>query len=145
IRDLFAFGDPAGSADIGLQYVDRPLGEERAKTPTGELRLAPGDRNTKRGLHLFVALQVLGRHGLLEPGNTELLDLPAEADCAGRVIGVIGVDHDCDLIPNGAPYLSAKSDVVVDAEAELELDRRKAFIRALSRLVAQIRHRVAAA
>src|SRR5215472_13351422 len=54
---FFAFGDPAGSADIGLQYVDRPLGEERAKTPAGELRLAPGDRDAKRGLHLLVALQ----------------------------------------------------------------------------------------
>src|SRR5262249_14780332 len=136
VRYLLALGDPAGGARIGLQDIDRPLGQDPAKPPAGELGLASGDRDAKRRLDLPVALHVFGRDGLLKPGDVEFLDLPSEADRGGCVIGVIGVDHDRHRVANGPAYLAAQTDVVVDAKAELELDRTESRIGALPRLVA---------
>jgi hypothetical protein len=49
----------------------------------------------------------------------------------GRVASVIGIDHDYHGFANSLPDRPAKPKVLVEAEAELELDRLKARTRPL--------------
>jgi hypothetical protein len=51
---------------------------------------------------------------------------------------VIGIDHDCHRLADGSADRLAKPDVLTDAKAELEFDRRKACIGTLLRLVPMI-------
>ena len=65
---------------------------------------------------------------------------------AGRVVGVVGVDHDARCrSPIARRTVSHSRDIVVEAKAELQFDAGEALGDALARLLDQIGERVAAA
>ncbi len=145
VGDLLGLGDAAGGAGIGLHDVDRAALDQPAKAEPGELGLAAGDRHGENPLDLAIAGKVFRRHRLLEPGDVEILDPPAEPDRRGGVVGVIGIDHDADAVADRAAHRPAQRHVLLDAEAQLQLDRPEPLGDALVRLVDEIGQRIAVA
>jgi phage terminase large subunit-like protein len=45
-------------------------------------------------------VEILGRHGFLEPADIERLDTAPETDRLDGVVGVVGVDHQADVRPD---------------------------------------------
>jgi hypothetical protein len=68
-----------------------------------------------------VAVQVLRRDRFLEPTDFVVFDAAAQADGFHGVIGVVGVDHQADLRADCLAHRLHRADVVVDAEADLQL------------------------
>ena len=84
-RDLLAFGDAAGRADVRLNDIHGPALKDLAKAELGELVLPPGHRHVEAARDLGVAPEILGGDRLLEPVHPQLLQLPADVgSLAGR-------------------------------------------------------------
>jgi hypothetical protein len=62
-----------------------------------------------------------------------------DLDRGGRIVGMIGVDHNRHRVTDGSADRLAKLDVLVYAKAEFELDCFKAHLGALLGLFDQIR------
>jgi hypothetical protein len=82
------------------QHVRRAQLEHAAEAVAGVLGFAAGDRGVERRRDAGEALEVPGRQRLLEPGQVEFLELPAEADCLGLVQALVGICHQLDLRPD---------------------------------------------
>ena len=82
------------------QHVRRAQLEHAAEAIAGVLGLAARNRGVEGRGDPREAVEVPGRERLLEPGQVEFLELPAEADRLGLVQALIGVRHELDLRPD---------------------------------------------
>src|SRR3954447_10362308 len=127
-RDVLAFGDTAGRANIRLHDVHRLAHDRVAKAPAGEFVLAAGHRHIERAGHFDVTVDILRRDRLLEPFDVEFLQLAAEPDRGRYAEAMIGVDHQLDVGANGISHRLDALKIAIDrAEPDLHLDRLEAL------------------
>src|SRR5215472_6700724 len=117
----------------------------RAEPPARKFGLTTSDRHRKGGLHLPITAEILRRYRLFEPADVKFFNPPAELDRGNSVIGMVGVDHDPDPIADRLTHRLAQTYIFVNAEAELQLDRRESSRDPLLRFGQQVVHRVAVA
>jgi hypothetical protein len=91
--DAHHLGESTGGAHIGLQVVDGPAVDEVAEGEAGVLALAAGDGNGGGAAELAVAVDVLRRHGFLEPGKVILLKRACQTYGLRSIVGVVGIHH----------------------------------------------------
>lgn len=134
-RDLQIFGYAAERADLGLGDVECFGVQEIAPAPAGELRLAAGDRGLEPGAERAVAVAVFRGDRLLEPAGLQVVEGVADFQRLGQGIGVVGVDHEREIVADAAADRFGEADVVARADADLHLGGDEAGVPDPCRLV----------
>ena len=127
VGDLLAFGQTACRASIGLDDIDRPRRQQVAKAEPRELAFSTRDRDRDRRFDFAISRDILRRHRLLEPSDVARLDHSAETDRGDGVIGMVGIDHQCDAGPDRFPHGARHRGIFFDTETDLEFYGLEAF------------------
>ncbi len=115
--------DAAERADLRLGDVEAASLEEVSPAPARVLDLAARDVGVERHPQLAIAILVLGRHRLLEPVGSQLIERAADAHGIAERVAVVGIDHEVEVFADASPDRLGQSDVLPHPEADLHLGR----------------------
>ena len=145
VGDLLALGEPARRARIRLHDVDRPAHEHLAEAPARELALPARNRDRLAAAHLDIAVEIIRHDRLLEPADVLISHGAAERNGLQRIETMVRIEHKTDLRPDRLAHGANKRSILLDAEADLELDRLEALADIALHLLDHVVERIALA
>src|SRR5262249_51220133 len=80
-RNTPNFCKASGTRNVRLRNIEGVMVEQILEVKTGEFPLARGDGNCRSTPHLGLAVMVVRRYGLLDPGDVVRFERLGQCDC----------------------------------------------------------------
>src|ERR1017187_6783244 len=135
--------DAGATANVRLQDVNRPAREHRAEVFEVISVFSSGDFERKRVTQCSQAVEIIGRHGLFEPRDTEFLCVKIpQPQRMLPAIGAVGINEQLRIVADRLPRRPNAAEVCLPRGApilaDLHLDARDALFHPPGQLGAQI-------
>ena len=138
MRDLEPGRDAADARDIDLHDRAGALGHIFAEMADRIERLADRDRRRRRARQPDMAVEIVGRQRLLDPGEVEIGEAPGAPDRLVEREALVGVGHDLVSRPQRRAHGGEPAIVLRHMRAaDLDLGAAEALVRGRERILDQ--------